>query len=179
MDWMGNTTGMTSFVCNHARVQWILSMIQLPYKFWIIIGFATQITRLNYYLINALFSVHSSNRLRFKKISVDKRLPFWNNLGEYFKSQKYPLAEIERVKIFFLLLQKTCLQNFEDPLSHVMLWASRYIMITLVLPVILCFQNISMDYSSPNSVWLIWYNTFRYCVIFYVNRKTRHQQQLG
>ena len=26
MDWMGNTTGMTSFVCDHAWVKWILSI---------------------------------------------------------------------------------------------------------------------------------------------------------
>ena len=26
MDWMGNTTGMTSFVCNHASVKWVLSI---------------------------------------------------------------------------------------------------------------------------------------------------------
>ena len=26
MDWMGNTTGMTSFVCDHASLKWILSI---------------------------------------------------------------------------------------------------------------------------------------------------------
>ena len=38
MDWMGNTTGMTSFVCDHASVKWILSILQVPdtgtFQYW-------------------------------------------------------------------------------------------------------------------------------------------------
>ena len=65
-----------------------MKVIKLPYKFWIVMGFATEITTLSY-LLNALFlSIHSSSRPRFKKIPVDKRLSLWNNLGEYSQFYK-------------------------------------------------------------------------------------------
>ena len=55
MDWMGNTTGMTSFVCNHAWVKWIFSIEKLD---------------LNAFFFFFFFFFLSSRRFKFESVTI-------------------------------------------------------------------------------------------------------------